>query len=397
MNRKIMALVAENASERKSSAAVKDVEDKTGSKPKESEYEKSNPATREPDYERYTQLREELKLELELQLSEILEEEDLMCLSELGVVSRDPAVRGGDENPMARSDGYEEPWDLEAAQVDIEDQFNGVLVGEWILRENPADNAAAASCSGAQPLVPAPSEAPDVPPPHELDVRTQTGYEKPWDWKPHLKDGRGPEGYEKPWDWKPHMKDDRPPKEYDEPWDKKAKNIENEVIAAKIAKEAVKAGGKDGAAAAAAAAAVASQVRAPEDAQKPHLKDGRPPNEYEEPWDKKAKDIESELIAAKIAKEAAKASAAGEPGPEQPSTSAGIGAAVKRSLKEDRLQLEKDAISNLQKSNQVLRTGTVSSAVLQFHLTLKMPHILWIYRQLKPSSCGSGSLRANER
>lgn len=43
-------------------------------------------------------------------------------------------------------------------------------------------------------------------------------------------------GYEKPWDLKPHQRDDRPPNEYDSAWD--GRNVESDVIAAKLAKEA---------------------------------------------------------------------------------------------------------------------------------------------------------------
>lgn len=74
--------------------------------------------------------------------------------------------------------------------------------------------------------------------PHEVDARTRTGYEPPWDWKPHQKDGRREEGYEKPWDLKPHHKDSRPSKEYEEPWDHKGPRVESDLMAAKMAKEA---------------------------------------------------------------------------------------------------------------------------------------------------------------
>lgn len=301
--------------------------------------------TREPDYERYTQLKEELKL----QVDEILEQERLRKEDNLDHLKNE-------NNVMTRSDGYEEPWDLEVAQGEIEDQFNGVLVGEWILRERPTDdkvsptNPQAQTSSAPSAELPSSSDIPNTVPPHELDVRTQRGYEKPWDWKPHMRDGRGPEGYEKPWDWKPHMKDDRPKKEYEEPWDKKGKSVENEVIVAKIAKEAAK----------------VQQGRTTEDVRgKPHMKDGRPPTEYEEPWDTKAKDIETELIAAKIAKEAAKASvgdgdadAGGSSSATDrmdvlliptPSENERIGA--RRHLKDSRVE-------NLKKNNQITRTAS---------------------------------------
>ena len=352
-------------------------------KEQESEYEKSNPATREPDYERYTQLRDELKFELE-ELSEIPEEELLVEQDafDLPIPS--------EETQMIRSDGYEEPWDLEAAQGEIEDQFNGVLVGEWILREMPAtaDKNAQISSQANEPAQVAAHEGAIVgqPPPHELDIRTQKGYEKPWDWKPHMKDDRGPEGYEKPWDWKPHMKDDRPPKEYEEPWDKKAKNVENEVIAAKIAKEAAKAG-KDAVSAGASAVGASAQSKITEDLRgqqgydkpwdlKPHLKDGRPPNEYEEPWDTKAKDIESELIAAKIAKEAAKvnpADGAAEKPVVRPPVAGGANAeriGVKRNVKDGRVHVENEALGNLKRTNQVIRTGSLLTSLFKFMFLL---------------------------
>lgn len=345
-------------------------------KEQESEYEKSNPATREPDYERYTQLREELKFELE-ELSEIPEEELLteQDAFDLPIPS--------EETQMIRSDGYEEPWDLEAAQGEIEDQFNGVLVGEWILREMPttADKNPQHSSQADEPL-PAPVVAPEgavvaQPPPHEVDIRTQRGYEKPWDWKPHMKDDRGPEGYEKPWDWKPHMKDDRPPKEYEEPWDKKAKNVENEVIAAKIAKEAAKAGKDAVSAGASAQGKITEDFRGQEGYDKPwdlkpHMKDGRPPNEYEEPWDTKAKDIETELIAAKIAKEAAKVNAAdgaAERPVVRPPVAGGANAervGVRRNIKDGRVHVENEALGNLKKTNQVIRTGSLLALLFKF-------------------------------
>ena len=50
-------------------------------------------------------------------------------------------------------------------------------------------------------------------------------------------DDREQEGYEKPWDWKPHQKDERPMAEYDAPWDQRAKNIEQNIVKAKSAKE----------------------------------------------------------------------------------------------------------------------------------------------------------------
>ena len=50
-------------------------------------------------------------------------------------------------------------------------------------------------------------------------------------------DDREQEGYEKPWDWKPHLKDERPTGEYDVSWDQRTKNIEQNIMKAKSAKE----------------------------------------------------------------------------------------------------------------------------------------------------------------
>ena len=52
-----------------------------------------------------------------------------------------------------------------------------------------------------------------------------------------LQDEREQEGYEKPWDWKPHQKDERPTCEYEQPWDQRARNIEQNLLKAKSAKE----------------------------------------------------------------------------------------------------------------------------------------------------------------
>ena len=246
------------------------------------------------DYERYTQLNAELKLK----------EQTTPKLAEPAVtVQNEP--QGG-----LGTSGYEEPWDLEIAQNEIEDQFDGVLVGEWIIREKPdqkveGDGAQRSKGDGQQQAS------------QSADIRPQDGYEKPWDWKPHRKDERTQEGYEKPWDWKPHQKDDRPPNEYEEPWDKKSKCVKGDVIAAKIAKETAKASLHDPSGSSGTPAKMSEDVRGLEGYDrpwdlKPHQKDSRPPNEYEEPWDKKAKDVESEVIAAKIAKETAKASMAAE-------------------------------------------------------------------------------------
>jgi len=288
---------------------------------------------------------------------------------------------------MASSGRYEEPWNLEAAQFEMEDQFSDVIVGEWILSERPANVKEQEHTDlRGKPIDPneqighhreRPSDvrqkhfepnnkfidarnrnvdprkrqtdARDRPPdqsalnlvsphgkrpspsisecgpslPAESDIRTQTGYEKPWDWKPHLKDDRALDGYERPWDLKPHQKDDRPPSEYEDPWDKKLKNVEGDLIAAKIAKESCgrilssaanerRVGGSDSPAVVTSppTRSYADDIIRGQDGYekpwdlKPHQRDDRPHSDYEPAWD--GKDVEGDIIAAKIAKEASR-------------------------------------------------------------------------------------------
>lgn len=188
----------------------------------------------------------------------------------------------GPKMPLEGMGNYEEPWDLTSKQRELEDKIkaasdrasrdqsvpsakNNVKDQEPKEESERGEGASTSSASG----LPLP----------QADTRSQEGYEKPWDWKPHMKDDRSQEGYEKPWDWKPHQKDDRPQEEYEEPWDQKAKALQQELLGSS----------EQAGASASSNGAAASCGLKKEDPKK--ADDLRPLEEYDEPWDQKAKQL----------------------------------------------------------------------------------------------------------
>ena len=136
------------------------------------------------------------------------------------------------------------------------------------------------------------------------DLRSQEGYDKPWDLRPHKKDERGQEGYDRPWDLKPHNMDERPTEEYDVPWDKNARRIEKELRAAH--KESIKR--KDGNKMLVSmapnssskltdnASVTADSPRASWISRSLKAEDTRCSEEYDEPWDQKMKNIVTQAL-----------------------------------------------------------------------------------------------------
>jgi hypothetical protein len=258
---------------------------------------------------------------------------------------------------------YEEPWDLVNMQEKLEEKLRlaaaakGGVIPVPQLSANQSDvsstaaspasvppvtvsavssgSSAALASSGALPtggVAASATGATMAPPdarsmegydkpwdwkPHKKDDRAQEGYDKPWDWKPHKKDDRAQEGYDKPWDWKPHKKDDRPATEYDQPWDQRAKGIEKEILKAKgpsVGGANVRGGVDVPPSVSSAAAAVAPRGRKENDI--------RPVEEYDTPWDQKAKKLSSDSPS-KVPS-AAVPSASLSPGlPSQPALSSG--------------------------------------------------------------------------
>lgn len=133
-------------------------------------------------------------------------------------------------------------------------------------------------------------------------MRSQEGYDKPWDLRPHKKDERGQEGYDRPWDLKPHNMDERPTEEYDVPWDKNARRIEKELRAAH--KESIKR--KDGNKFSMAlnsfseltdnASVNVNSPRTSWISRSLKAEDTRCNEEYDEPWDQKMKNIITQAV-----------------------------------------------------------------------------------------------------
>jgi hypothetical protein len=126
------------------------------------------------------------------------------------------------------------------------------------------------------------------------------GYDNPMDWQAGSQkkavDDRSKEGYDRPWEWSTHPlpqalppKDSRPATEYDQPWDQKVKGIEKDLMKAKGSSSA-----SSGLAQAVAAAATGDGSSSRIISVK-KTNDARPPEEYDDPWDQKAKKLQDKL------------------------------------------------------------------------------------------------------
>ena len=216
------------------------------------------------------------------------------CAEELPPLSSSPPPpllpRSVPENPSAGN--YDEPWDLTSKFRQLEEKFQAV------------------------PKLGQAAVAPAVPRPHSQsseDTRVLAdGYDRPWDLQPHRRDDRDDVGYDKPWDLKPHEKDVRSSVaadgDYDAPWDIKPRSVvEREVIAAKSAKEA--AAGRPTPLPRAAVPHVSPPLDQPvprssvphpsssEGAFHPPDAGRQLPQQYDEPWDQKQKQLISKVTA----------------------------------------------------------------------------------------------------
>ena len=185
------------------------------------------------------------------------------------------------ENPSAGN--YDKPWDLTSKLRQMEEQFRAVP------KLTPAVPAAAVARPHSQ---------------SSEDTRVLAdGYDRPWDLQPHQRDDRDDVGYDKPWDLKPHEKDVRASVaaagDYDAPWDIKPRSVvEREVIAAKSAKEAAACRPTPGHRPAAPHPSTSSSS---EVASSHSSESGRqPPQQYDEPWDKKQKQLIGKVAGRKV-------------------------------------------------------------------------------------------------